>query len=81
MSSVLDKLTKIEALIQRASFQGEKQAAILAKQRILNAFHQQAQKAIEYKVSFDSPWKKRLFITLCAKYDFSTYRYYRQKYT
>ncbi len=81
MSSVLDKLTKIEALIQRASFAGEKQAAILAKQRILATLHQPTQRAIEYKVSFDSPWKKQLFIALCARYGFSTYRYYRQKYT
>lgn len=82
MSSVLDKLAKIEALIQRASFEGEKQAAILAKERVLAAMQeQQNQKPIEYNVTCDSPWKKRLFVALCSKYGFHTYRYYRQKYT
>lgn len=82
MSSVLDKLAKIEALIQRASFEGERQAAILAKQRVLATLHvRQIQTPIEYKVGCDSPWKKRLFVALCRKYGFSTYRYYRQKYT
>ncbi len=82
MTSVLDKLAKIEALIQGASFEGEKRAAILAKARVLAAIQdRQAQIPIEYKVSSDSPWKKRLFVALCSKHGFSTYRYYRQKYT
>ena len=80
--SFLDKLAKIEALIERASSEGEKQAAQLAKERVLNkiSLHQSNQ-PIEYKVSLSSPWEKRLFVALCRKHGFQTYRYPKQKYT
>jgi hypothetical protein len=82
MSSVLDKLSKIEALIQRASSDGERQAAQYAKERVLaRVAERQACIPIEYKISLDSPWKKRLFVTLCSKYGYQTYRYSRQKRT
>jgi hypothetical protein len=82
MMSILDKLAKIEALIQRASSDGEREAALCAKERVLASLHErQAQAPTEYKVSFDSPWKKRLFVALCRKHGLSTFRYYRQKYT
>ena len=80
--SFLDKLAKIEALIERASSEGEKQAAQLAKERVLNKISlDQSNKPIEYKVSFSSPWEKRLFVALCRKHGFQTYRYPKQKYT
>jgi hypothetical protein len=80
--SFLDKLAKIEALIERASSEGEKQAAQLAKERVLNKISiDQSNKPIEYRVSHSSPWEKRLFIALCRKLGFQTYRYPRQKYT
>lgn len=82
MSSVLEKLSKIEALIQRASSEGERQAAQHAKERVLSSIAERQSKIpIEYKISFDSHWKKRLFITLCSKYGYQTYRYSRQKRT
>ena len=82
MSSVLEKLAKIEALIQRASSEGERQAAQYAKERILSTVAERQTKIpIEYKITFDSTWKKRLFITLCSKYGYQTYRYSRQKRT
>jgi CRISPR/Cas system Type II protein with McrA/HNH and RuvC-like nuclease domain len=80
--SYLDKLAKVEALIQRASSEGERHAAQLAKERILGKISDlQLNRPIEYKLSFDSPWKKRLFVTLCAKHGYKPYRYARQKYT
>lgn len=80
--SLSDKLAKIEALIQRSSSQGERQAALLAKERVLATFSEhQSNLPIEYKVTVDSPWKKRLFVALCNKHGFRTYRYQRQKYT
>lgn len=80
--SLFDKLAKIEALIQRSSSEGERQAALFAKERVLTTFSErQANIPIEYKVSVDSPWKKRLFVALCNKHGFKTYRYQRQKYT
>lgn len=80
--SFLDKLAKIEALIQRASTEGESQAARLAKERILTKISLDlANTPIEYRVSLSSPWEKRLFVALCSKHGFRTYRYQRQKYT
>lgn len=80
--SFLDKLAKIEALIQRASSDGERQAAKLAKERVLSKIAlDQSSRPIEYRVSLDSSWAKRLFVALCHKHGFQTYRYERQKYT
>lgn len=82
MSSVLDKLSKIEALIQRASSEGERQAAQFAKERVLSTIaERQNSIPIEYKISLDSSWKKRLFVAICSKHGYKTYRYFRQKYT
>lgn len=80
--SFLDKLAKIEALIERAASEGEKQAAQLAKERVLNKISlDQSNNPIEYRVSLSSPWEKRLFVALCRKHGFQTYRYPKQKYT
>lgn len=80
--SFLDKLAKIEALIERASSEGEKQAAQFAKERVINRISlDQSNKPIEYRVSLSSPWEKRLFVALCCKHGFRTYRYPKQKYT
>jgi hypothetical protein len=80
--SYLDKLAKIEALLQRASSEGERQAAAFAKERILSKISDiHNSRPLEYKISLDSSWKKRLFTTLCAKHGYKTYRYVRQKRT
>ena len=95
--SILDKIAKIEALIQRASSEGERNAARLAKERVLALLTQQQdqktkeqrtreqereeQEPREYKVSTANSWKKRLFVALCSKHGLRTYRYYRQKHT
>ncbi len=80
--SYLDKLAKVEALLQRASSEGERQAAELAKGRILAKISDaHTNRPIEYKISLDSPWKRRLFVTLCAKHGYKTYRYARQRRT
>lgn len=82
MSSILDKLSKIEALIQRASTEGERQAAQSAKDRVLSTIaERQNSIPIEYKISLDSSWKKRLLVAICSKHGYKTYRYSRQKYT
>lgn len=80
--SFLDKLAKIEALIQRASSEGERHAAQLAKDRVLGRLSfDESNEPIEYRVSLASAWEKRLFIALCRKHGFQTYRYPKQKYT
>ena len=80
--SYLDKISKIEALIQRAASEGERQAAKLAKERLISKLSlEQASKSIEYKISLGSWWEKQLFIAICGKHGFRTYRYPRQKHT
>jgi len=80
--SILDKLAKIEALIEKASTEGERHAAILAKDRIFSSLEKyQTQIPIEYKLTLKSYWKKRLFVALCSRRGLQTYRYYRQKHT
>lgn len=80
--SILNKIAKIEALIQRGASEGERAAALLAKERLMTKIARQEDEIpIEYKVSTDSTWKKRLFTAICSKHGLSTYRYHRQKYT
>lgn len=80
--SILDKISKIEALIERAGSEGERIAALLAKERILAKMAQDREHLpIEYKFSFESSWQKRLFSAVCNKHGFKPYRYARQRYT
>jgi len=76
------KIKKIEALIVGGKIEGERNAAELAKNRILERFNrEEAVKPIEYNVPLGNYWKKKLFVALCRKYQVRTYRYKRQKYT
>jgi hypothetical protein len=80
--SVIEKLAKIEALIQRSTSDGERQAAQLAKERVLAKISlDQSNKPIEYRICLGSVWEKRLFVAICQKHGFQTYRYQRQKFT
>ena len=78
-----EKLKKIEALFEGAKTAGEREAAELAKRRILDRFREElsSSRAIEYTVRLGDRWHKRLFVALCHKYDLRTYRYKNQKYT
>lgn len=76
--NIVDKIRKIEALIEGAKSDGERQAAEFAKQRLQEKVIAQP---LEYTVRLDSPWKKKLFIAICSKHGLQTYRYIRQKYT
>jgi hypothetical protein len=77
-----DKIKKIEALIAGAKSDGERQAAALAKNRILERFQAEvAVKPIEYNVPLGNHWKKKLFVALCSKHKLRPYRYKRQKHT
>lgn len=76
--NLVDKIQKIQALIDRASSEGERQAAELAKQRLHDRIKENP---IEYKVTSHSKWEKRLFGAVCKKNGFKPYRYSRQKYT
>ena len=77
-----DKIKKIEALIAGAKSDGEREAAALAKNRILERFQAEvAVKPVEYNVPLGNHWKKKLFVALCSKHKLRTYRYKRQKHT
>lgn len=76
------KIKKIEALIAGAKSDGGRQAAALARNRILERVQEEkATQPIEYTVPLGNPWKKKLFVALCNKHNLRTYRYKRQKYT
>ncbi|MEM6263189.1 MAG: hypothetical protein AAGI38_11825 [Bacteroidota bacterium] len=81
--NLLKRIEKIEALISGAQTPGEKNAAILAKDRMLQKYPElKAHKnTIEYRLSMPDLWHKKLLIALCRKYGVKPYRYYRQKYT
>jgi hypothetical protein len=76
--NLIDKIQKIQALIDRASSEGERQAAELAKQRLHDRIKENP---IEYRVTSHSTWEKKLFGAVCKKHGFNPYRYSGQKYT
>jgi hypothetical protein len=70
-----DKIKKIEALIASSKSDGERQAAALAKNRLLERHQTEAVTTpIEYTVPLGNYWKKKLFVALCQKYQIRTYR-------
>jgi len=76
--SFSEKFAKIQAVIERTSSEGERQAAILAMERLLK---RESALPIEYRVTLRSIWQKKLFVALAKKYGLKTYRNHRQKYT
>lgn len=78
VASILEKIQKVEALIERAGTEGERQAAIHAKERLDKL---KPKDEVEYTIRTNDLWHKKLFAAICHKYKLDTYRYYRQKYT
>lgn len=79
---MLEKIKKIEALIASSKSEGEKNAATLAKNRILERHKQEpVEKPLEYTIHLRNEWKKKLFVALCNKFQIQAYRYKRQKST
>ena len=83
MENLLDRIKKIEALISGASTDGEKNAAVTAKARILKKYPELEihRNPVEYRLSTNSAWNKKLLLAICRKYGVKPYRYHRQKYT
>lgn len=83
LESLLEKIKKIETLIEKTKIDGEKKAALQAKERILEKYPKLKinQNAKEYALYTQGAWHKRLLLALCAKYGVRPYRYHRQKYT
>ncbi len=84
MQSILDKIKKLEALINGTNIAGEQQAAIESKKRLEQRIAElppQQIAAIEYTLTTSGHWHKKLLLALCGKYQLEPYRYHRQKYT
>ena len=83
MEHLLDRIKKIEALIAGASTDGEKNAGESAKERILKKYPELEihKDPVEYRLSTNSQWNKKLLIAICRKYGVKPFRYHRQKYT
>ncbi|PIV60109.1 MAG: hypothetical protein COS14_05225 [Bacteroidetes bacterium CG02_land_8_20_14_3_00_31_25] len=83
MEGILEKIKKIEALISGATTDGEKIAAIFAKQRILDKYPELEtnRQQTEWTLHTPDTWHKKLLMALCRKYEIKPYRYARQKYT
>lgn len=82
MEELIDKIRKIEALIEGAKSTGEKNAALLAKDRITKRLQEEKEiQTSEYALYTPGTWHKKLLLAICRKYGISPYRYKRQKYT
>ena len=83
MEDLLERIKKIESLILGAKTEGEKQAAISAKERILKKYPELEihKNPKEYALYTQDNWHKKLLLAICRKYGVKPYRYYRQKYT
>ncbi len=80
---LIRKLSSIEALFGGAKTPGEKVAANLAKERILDRLkeYEQRDPPIEYRFTMSSMWSKRLLVALLKRYGIRPYRYRRQRHT
>ncbi len=83
MENIIEKIRKIEALILGATTAGEREAALSARQRVLEKYPglEAQRNKQEYRLSTSDLWHKKLLLALCRKYGVEPYRYYRQKYT
>jgi len=80
---LLEKLRLIEALHAGAAYEGEREAADSARQRIKEKIRQyeQIDPPIEYRFTLNNGWSRKLLVALLRRYDIRPYRYYRQRYT
>ncbi len=82
MEELLAKIKKIEALIEGAKTEGEKNAAISAKKRLDKRRLEELElEKKEYALYTQDNWHKKLLLAICRKYGVRPYRYSRQKYT
>ena len=80
MDNLFEKIRKIEALIEGAKTEGEREAALLAKQRVKQRVSEQ-KLLREFKLTTSDNWHRNLLVALCNKHGIKPYRYKRQKYT
>lgn len=80
---LLEKLRKIEALINGGAFPGEQIAAHNAKEKILLKLNNtpKAERPVEYTFTLGNMWSNRLFRAIARRYGLRPYRYKGQRYT
>jgi hypothetical protein len=78
-----EKLRKIEALFAGAATQGERLAAMAARDRILEKLKgfEARERAGEMKFTLGDGWHLRLFLALCRRYGLKPYRRHGQRRT
>ena len=83
MTDLLERIKKIEALINGATTSGEKNAALFAKDRLLKKqiTTEVSERLEEYRLYTSDNWHKKLLLAICRKHGIQPYRYKRQKYT
>jgi hypothetical protein len=81
--NLIDKLRLIEALFSGATTKGEKVAAELARERILERLRlmEKEEPLIEYRFTMTDMWSRKVFVALLRRYGIKPYRYSRQRYT
>lgn len=73
---LLAKLAGVEALFAGTTFEGERQAAAVAREKLrakLEALHA-SDPAVEHQLSIHDPWMVRLMIALLRRYGLQPYR-------
>src|SRR6266481_9168660 len=80
--TLLEKLRKIEALHAGTTIDGEREAARRAAERIRARLAElrgrEQDEVLLYRLP--DPWKRRLFVALCRRYDLKPYRQPGQRY-
>lgn len=82
MSTIQEKIQKIEALIAKSTEAGEIQAARAALER-MKQIHADSPdtREMEFSMYTTDNWHKRLLMAICRKYGLKPFRYHKQKYT
>lgn len=80
---LIQKLQRVEAVFARTTFDGERDAAANAMNRIRERLRsmQEADPPVEYKFTMQDTWSRRLFVALMRRYGIKPYRYHGQRYT
>jgi hypothetical protein len=80
---LIEKLRLIEALYGGATTEGEKVAAQLARERILDRLRSMEKEdpPVEYRFSMGDMWSRKVFVALLRRYGITPFRYKGQRYT
>ena len=78
---LLEKIRKVEALFSSSGFDGEKEAARTALDKLQRQLGQAPEPLVEFQFSLPDPWKRRLFMALVRRHGLTPYRRARQRYS